>query len=59
MLTFESISKDPNSKSTIWKRDRMEEIHLVNKRSKYYNSSVNDISENELLNNKVLCFKLN
>lgn len=59
MLTFQSISKDPNSKSTIWKRDRMEEIHLVNKRSKYYNSSVNDISENELLNNKVLCFKLN
>jgi len=41
-LTFQSISKDPVSKSTIWKRNRMEGDSLRKKRSKH-----DDVSTNE------------
>ena len=50
---FESFSKDPNSKSTIWKRNRIKEKVTINKRTR----SNDTIDDNEAIVNEVLSDK--
>jgi hypothetical protein len=46
-LTIQSISKDPNSKSTVWKRHRVQGEPLINKRSRPIDKSVDGECSND------------
>ena len=50
---FESFSKDQNSKSTIWKRNRSKEKVTINKRTR----SNDAIDDNEFIVNELLSDK--
>ena len=53
-IDFESLSKDPNSKSTIWKRNKMQKQMTMNKKIR----SIDESSGNELFLNEVLSVKM-
>ena len=53
-IDFESLLIDPNSKSTIWKRNKMQKQMTMNKKIR----SIDESSGNELFLNEVLSVKM-